>query len=221
MRIACVGYRDWALAIYDDIARLAEHEVLIIRSRQDYSEQAIIDFKPDLVLFYGWSWHVGPAITDTLTAMMLHPSPLPRYRGGSPIQNQIIRGEIESAVTIFIMNDEMDGGDIVAQAPLSLLGHLDEIFSRISETGLALTLDFIKNGWTAVPQDSSRATIFSRRQQEDSEITLKEIEGESAQYLYDKIRMLEDPYPNAFIKCSDGRKLFLKYAELEPENSSE
>ena len=83
------------------------------------------------------------------------------------------------------------------------------------------TLDFIKNGWTAVPQDSSRATIFSRRQQEDSEITLKEIEGESAQYLYDKIRMLEDPYPNAFIKCSDGRKLFLKYAELEPENSSE
>ena len=24
---------------------------------------------------------------------MLHPSPLPKFRGGSPIQNQIIRGK--------------------------------------------------------------------------------------------------------------------------------
>ena len=28
---------------------------------------------------------------------MLHPSPLPKYRGGSPIQNQIINGEKKSA----------------------------------------------------------------------------------------------------------------------------
>ena len=46
---------------------------------------------------------------------MLHPSPLPKFRGGSPIQNQIIRGEKISAVTIFKINKIIDGGDIYFQ----------------------------------------------------------------------------------------------------------
>ena len=51
---------------------------------------------------------------------MLHPSPLPKYRGGSPIQNQIIRGVVDSMVTIFVMNDKIDAGDIIAQSPFLL-----------------------------------------------------------------------------------------------------
>ena len=46
---------------------------------------------------------------------MLHPSPLPKFRGGSPIQNQIIRGKKISAVTIFKINKIIDGGDIYFQ----------------------------------------------------------------------------------------------------------
>lgn len=65
----------------------------------------------------------------------LHPSPLPRYRGGSPIQNQIINGEVESAVTYFKMNNEIDAGPIIWQQNFSLDGDLKDVFSRISETG--------------------------------------------------------------------------------------
>ena len=43
---------------------------------------------------------------------MLHPSPLPKFRGGSPIQNQIIRNKKKSMVTIFRINNILDGGDI-------------------------------------------------------------------------------------------------------------
>ena len=46
---------------------------------------------------------------------MLHPSPLPKYRGGSPIQNQIINGESKSAVTLFKINNKIDQGDIIYQ----------------------------------------------------------------------------------------------------------
>ena len=148
---------------------------------------------------------------------MLHPSPLPKYRGGSPLQNQIIAGETSSAVTLFIMNEELDAGDIIAQEEISLEGHLDEIFARITEVGLRLTLDILKNGYQRIPQDHSQASYCKRRKPEESEITLEEITNSSARYLYDKIRMLEDPYPNAFIRTADGMRLLIKRAEISPE----
>ena len=56
MRIACVGYRHWALEIYDQLASKTDHVFLIFRSKAQYKEEVLYDFKPDLVLFYGWSW---------------------------------------------------------------------------------------------------------------------------------------------------------------------
>ena len=46
---------------------------------------------------------------------MLHPSKLPLFAGGSPLQNQIIRNVKQSAVTLFIMNEKIDQGNIIAQ----------------------------------------------------------------------------------------------------------
>ena len=46
---------------------------------------------------------------------MLHPSSLPQYRGGSPIQNQIIDGIKESEVCIFKMEKEIDSGQIIKE----------------------------------------------------------------------------------------------------------
>jgi len=217
MRVACVGYREWALRIYDELAQRTNHTFLIIRCREQYDNQALLDFKPDLALFYGWSWKVSPQLTDSFICIMLHPSPLPKYRGGSPIQNQIKMGETRSAVTLFIMNEDLDAGDVIAQEAISLEGHLDEIFSRITEVGLRLTLDILENGHTRTSQDHSQATYFKRRQPAESEITLEELRNSSAQYLYDKVRMLEDPYPNAFIRTADGMRLLIKRTEISPE----
>ena len=57
--------------------------------------------------------------------------------------------------------------------------------------------------------------VYLRRKPSESEITFKEIKSKSANYLYNKIRMLQDPYPNAYIRTSDGKKLFLIHARLE------
>lgn len=217
MRIACIGYRDWALAIYDQLASKSDHVFLILRSKAQFSENVLADFKPDLVLFYGWSWIVPNEILDTYTCLMLHPSPLPRYRGGSPLQNQIIAGDKESMVTIFEMTNEIDAGDIVAQDPLSLCGSLNDIFRRITESGIRLTRYIIDNGLHRRPQDPAQATYCKRRKPADSEITPAELTNESAQYLYNKIRMLADPYPNAFICTADGKKLMITSAHIAEE----
>ena len=214
MRIACVTYRDWALNIYDTLARTTPHTILIIRSREQYDEEAIIRFKPDLALFYGWSWKVGNEMLNACDCIMLHPASLPKYRGGSPIQNQVIAGERTSAATLFVMTDEIDAGPIIAQEPLSFEGHLDEILERITEAGLRLTRHIIDAGYTPTPQRDADATYVKRRSPKDSEITPTELSTATAAQLYDKIRVLEDPYPNAFIRTADGKRLLIKRAEI-------
>mgnify|MGYP003683918595 FL=1 len=121
------------------------------------------EFKPDLILWYGWSWMVDETFVNNYESVMLHPSPLPKYRGGSPIQNQIINGEKIGAVTLFKMNEELDKGDIYQQLPMSLTGTLDDIFRRISDLGFAATCDIINNNYTLRTQDESKSSYYKRR----------------------------------------------------------
>jgi methionyl-tRNA formyltransferase len=214
MRVACVGYRAWALNIYDRLARSTDHTFLIFRSKAQFKLDVLYDFKPDLVLFYGWSWIIPGDLLERHTCLMLHPSPLPKYRGGSPIQNQIINGETSSKVSLFVMTDELDAGDLVGQQDLSLAGTLDEIFNRMEDSGVELTGLLLKHGLQRVPQNHAKATICKRRTHFDSEITAEELASKPAEYLYNKIRMLADPYPNAFVRTADGKKLMIKAADI-------
>jgi methionyl-tRNA formyltransferase len=215
MRIVCIGYRDWALKIYDKLAQEFDFNFLIIRNKNQYNELVIRDFKPDYILFYGWSWIIKSEILRNFKCLMLHPSPLPLYRGGSPIQNQIIDGLEESMVTIFKMDDEIDAGPIFFQKEYSLEGTLQDIFVRISDIGFELTKRIFLENTIPIIQNQKDATYCKRRKPEESELTIEEIQTKPAKYLYNKIRMLTDPYPNAFIKTIDGKKIFIKSVEID------
>ena len=90
-----------------------------------------------------------------------------------------------------------------------------EIFSQITEQGICITKDILSNGLCPVDQDHSLATTYKRREPKDSEISTEEIMTKSANYLHNKIRMLQDPYPNAFIRTADGKKLYLTASRLD------
>ena len=154
---------------------------------------------------------------DLAPCVCLHPSPLPKYRGGSPIQNQIIRGEKMSAVTLFYMTEGVDAGDIVLQEEISFEGHLQDILNRMTETGIRLTKKMLDGKLEATAQDESKATFFKRRQPQQSELKAEDFCNKSSEELYDFIRALEDPYPNAFIVCKDGKKLLFKQCEISDE----
>ncbi len=66
-------------------------------------------------------------------------------------------------------------------------------------------------------QDESKATYCKRRTPAQSEIKLIDFSESTAKEIYDKIRALQDPYPNAFVVCKDGTKLFLQKAKIEEE----
>ena len=214
MRIVCISYRSWAIDIYNKLKKNKKNKILILNKKK-LNEKKILKFNPHFILFYGWSWKVSDKLIKTNKCIMLHPSKLPKFRGGSPIQNQIIRGVRLSAVTLFRMNNKIDQGNILLQKKLSLDGSIKDIFNRISTIGFKLTKKLISGNFKEKKQPDNKIKIYKRRKPEESEITLKELKNKNVKYLFNKIRMLGDPYPNAYIKTKDKKKLILKLVEIK------
>tara|TARA_R110002020_G_scaffold378499_1_gene589496 strand:- start:9694 stop:10365 length:672 start_codon:yes stop_codon:yes gene_type:complete len=223
MKILYCGYRDWALKIYDqlknDILSTTDkilHEITLVKNKKEFCEVEEYS-KFDVILFIGWSWIVPDYIVNNTKCICLHPSKLPKYRGGSPLQNQIIDGVENSAVTFFIMDNKLDHGPILYQEDLSLRGNLKNIFANINEIGWKGLKYILDNFETLTPREQKhkQSTVYKRRNPEMSEIFLTDIKKYTAKDLFNKIRALQDPYPNAFIKCKDGTKLYLKEASYE------
>jgi methionyl-tRNA formyltransferase len=220
-KILFCGYRSWAEKIYYSLVKKNKYNfaIKLIKTPEELADEIKAE-KPLAMFFVGWSWIVKKDIVDSNLCVCLHPSPLPKYRGGSPIQHQIINGEIDSAVTLFKMDEHIDRGEILFQQSFSLQGNLDDIFSRITDAGgvgIEKIIDNISNSVKIdmLAQDEKKATYYKRRTPDMSEIKVNDILNSSAKEIYNKIRALQDPYPNAYIVCGDGSKLFLQSASLE------
>ena len=214
MKIVCVGYRSWALSIYKELKKNKKLKILIIDNKKKLKIKKILNFDPKFILFYGWSWKVSNSLIDRYKCIMLHPSKLPQYKGGSPIQNQIIEGKKKSAITLFRMNKHFDAGNIILQKSFSLEGSIETIFNQITNVGIELTNKMLKGKYKEKKQPNKKYKIYKRRKPKDSEITLKEMKEKKSEFLFNKIRMLGGPYPNAFIRTKDGKKLFIKKVRI-------
>ena len=210
--ILICGYRDWSYDIYK-LLKAYDYNVTYVDDK-DFLEIVIKEVQPKIIFFIGWSWIVEQDIIDNYPCICLHPSPLPKYRGGSPIQNQIMNGEKESAVTLFEMDEGLDTGDILYQESFSLDGDLKDIFKRIKDVGVNGICSILEGNIKTVKQNEEEATTYKRRTKDMSEIKIDDIENYTAEELYDKVRSLQYPYPNADIKCKNGEKLFITKANL-------
>lgn len=210
-----VAYREWAINTHTNLW-LKMPLVTTSKELNDFIKNSI---SVKYIIFVGWSEIIPDDIINNFQCFCIHPSKLPSYRGGSPIQNQICRGETNSAVTLFLMNSKIDAGPIFDSSFLSLNGTLEQIFDRISTISATLINRLLDSINKEEPlsfriQDESMASYYKRRTPEQSEISIKDISSLTALELHNKIRCLEDPYPNAFILCSDGKKLFIKKSSL-------
>ena len=202
MKIWICAYRDWALEVYESLI-FTNYQVELISSKEQFDSKYKEFKEDDVVFFIGWSWILPNDIVSKYNCICLHPSPLPKYRGGSPLQHQIINGEKESAVTFFRMTNKLDAGPILYQQKFSLDGDLININTRIKDLAIEGILNILSQSYKEIIQDESKSTFYRRRKPEESEITISDFQTNSAKQLHDKIRCLQDPYPNAFIICGD------------------
>ena len=202
------AYRDWAMDLYELFSKRHKNMILL-KNPKKLTLNYVKKINPKFIFFPDWSWIVPKTILENYKCICFHESNLPKFRGGSPIQNQIIRGIKKTKTTAFLMDEGLDTGDILLQRSLSLEGSLDNIFERMILNDYKMIIKII-NGKYTIKKQHGKPTTYKRRKAQESE--LKNL-NYSKNYLYDFIRMLSDPYPNAYINVGK-HKIIFKSAKL-------
>ncbi len=174
-------------------------EFISIKNKDELTLQNLSKINPRFVFFPHWNWIVPKEIYEAYECVVFHTAPLPYGRGGSPIQNLIVRNIENAPVCALRMNEVLDGGPIYGSIEISLAGTCEEIFKRIAEAVQALIVDIIKNEPKPIEQ-KGEPIYFNRRKPSENKLP----ESASLTEIYNRIRMLDAAeYPKAFIEYGD------------------
>lgn len=99
--------------------------------RRDYPEreaheqamaEAIDRHRPDWIILAGYMRILGAAFVQRYQGRMLntHPSLLPAYRGLNTYQRALDAGETHHGCSIHFVTEALDGGPVIAQAPVPI-----------------------------------------------------------------------------------------------------
>jgi methionyl-tRNA formyltransferase len=158
-------------------------------SPEEITLEKVKELNPSMILFPHWSWKVDKEIYQNFPCVVFHTSPLPYGRGGSPIQNLILKGFSSAPVNAIQMASNFDAGDIYLSENVSLAGNLSEIFDRISLIIQKMTIKLTTEVILPTPQ-SGTPLVFTRIDEEKNSLP---INSENIEDLYNHIRMLDSP----------------------------
>ena len=183
---------------------------VLVQNESDLNESFLNSLKPRYVFFPHWSSKIPKEIYQKYECVIFHIGDLPFGRGGSPLQNLIIRGIKQTKISALRACDVLDGGDIYLKEPLNIAtGSAEQIYKRASKIIFFTMIPYIlKHRPKPTPQNGD-VVVFKRRKEEQS--NLESLENPSLEQIYDFIRMLDAPsYPKAFIEFNGIRIEFNK-----------
>ena len=146
----------------------------------------------------------------------IHPSLLPKYRGPSPIQAAILNGDKETGVTIILMDEKIDHGQIIAYEKLKIKNEkYKDLENRLTKLGGKLLIEILPE-WTigkikAKEQNHNEATFTKKFSWENGKIDW----SKSAEEIDRQIHAL-NPEPGTWTKWQ-GK--ILKILETKPLES--
>ena len=120
----------------------------------------------DAAVVVAFGQKLGPSVIAALGRLVvnLHGSLLPRYRGAAPVNWAVINGEDETGVSVISLAEQMDAGQVYAQAtttisPMSTAGELHECLASLGPQTIEQVLTQFKAGTLkGVQQDDSLAS---------------------------------------------------------------
>lgn len=183
-------------------------EVVWAESPQELENRLRVYPAVRYIFFLHWNWLVPEKIWRNYECVCFHMTDVPYGRGGSPLQNLIVRGHTQTKLTALRMVSEMDAGPVYAKRALSLEGTAHEIYLRAGELSYEIIRWMVKHEPEPEPQ-KGESVIFKRRKPEQS---LLPAVG-TVTNLYDHIRMLDAPtYPLAFLEHGE---FILEFSQAE------
>lgn len=198
---------------------LAEEHGIEVRTpkslrRDEQAQKDFVALNADLAVVAAYGLLLPKSVLDAPVhgCINIHASLLPRWRGASPIQHAIWKGDDKSGVTIMKMEEGLDTGDMIikGETPISSETTAGELHDTLSQIGAALVpfvLDMIERtgGIQAEKQDDSLSTYAPLLKKEDGLINDAVTPVETDR----QIRAL-NPWPGTFTQGPKGRVKILK-----------
>ncbi|WP_455209995.1 methionyl-tRNA formyltransferase [Kaarinaea lacus] len=129
-----------------------------------------------------------------IASINLHPSLLPKYRGPNPVFWQLKQGEARTGITLHLINDLVDGGDILLHKDIPFKNGIRDraISTLIGEQGAKLFIEILrlyqKKALESTPQNPATASYMGSPQEQDFELHTTW----SAQHAFNFMRGTED-----------------------------
>ena len=165
--------------------------------------QVVVAFKmlPEIV------WNM-----PKIGTLNLHASLLPHYRGAAPINWAIMNGDKESGVSTFLLQKEIDTGNIIFQEKVSIgeKDNLETLHNSLMKIGANLVVKTVKaieaNDYPQIPQEnlmteSEELKTAPKIFKDDCKINW----SSTINNIHNHIRGLS-PYPSAWTELSDSNK---------------
>lgn len=205
MNIIIATIKSWNIKNAKDFRYQYGDNITVITEKEELNLKCVKKLNPDFIFFPHWSWIIPDEIYKSFNCVVFHMTDLPFGRGGSPLQNLILRGIEETKISAIKVDGGIDTGEIFFKYPLNLNGTADEIFMRSSKIIFNKMIPAILNKEYTLKRQEGEVVEFKRRKPEESLI----VENLSLEGLYDFIRALDgEDYPKAFITFGNFKMSF-------------
>lgn len=176
--------------------------------RDETAAEILKELNPDIIVVVAYGKILPKEILDIprLGCVNAHASLLPKYRGASPIQWAIVKGESVTGVTTMYMDEGMDTGDILETVSVDINPEetAEQLFCRLSSISAELTistLDKIEKGnIVPCPQPSDGASYAPIIKKEMARLDF----NKTAEELHNAVRGYYS-WPCAFFELSGKR----------------
>ena len=194
-RFILLTEKTWHLEMFSNLVNyFPNFSWFLINSKTDFNVEKIKEIEPKKIFIPHWSYIIPKQIYSNYECIVFHMTDLPFGRGGSPLQNLIVRGISKTKISALKVSEGLDSGDIYLKKKMTLDGSATDIFLRSNGIIEKMIINILKKNITPIPQVGIE-TVFKRRKIHESNIgELKELSK-----VYDYIRMLDaEGYPNAY-----------------------
>ena len=171
---------------------------------------SIKEINPQLAILVAYGKFIPKELLKILHNKLinLHPSLLPKYRGATPIQSVILNDDKVTGVTIFIIDEKIDHGPIIAQKRYNITNNSItslELSSNLMKLGSNLLRQslpqWIKGEIIPYPQNETLVTYCHKLTSQDEAINWQV----SSRKIDCRVRAL-NPNPGTFTML--GTKIF-------------
>ncbi|MBM3558493.1 MAG: hypothetical protein FJX53_01065, partial [Alphaproteobacteria bacterium] len=173
-----------------------------------------------LAIIGGYSTIFGAPLiaAPALGTINLHAGRLPQYRGGSPLNWQMINGEKSAAISVIRVDAGIDTGDVLAEAefPIRPRDTIADLHERANALFPALVVDvisrFARGETVGRAQDPALGRYWHQRNDADGRIDWQRMTAAQVDAL---VRAVTRPYHGAHTTHA-GSKLRVFAVEIPP-----